>query len=109
MHELSIAQSIIDACAERAGGQRVLCVTLEIGCLAGIAVDALEFCYPLCADGTPLQDSRLEIVSMPAWAHCRVCGTELQPTQFLAACTCGSVELDYRGGDELRIRSMEVI
>ena len=45
MHELSITQSIVDACAERAGSARVLRVTVEIGRLSGVLPDAVRFCY----------------------------------------------------------------
>jgi len=62
MHELSVTQSIIEICAERAEGAKVTRVTLEIGTLAAIMPDAVRFCFELCADGTALQGATLEII-----------------------------------------------
>lgn len=109
MHELSIMQSIVAACTERAGGAQVIRVRIEVGRLAGVVPEALRFCYDLCADGTPLEDSALEIVEMPAHACCRDCGASSSPADYLSPCPCGSFNLEYNGGDELRIRHMEVM
>ena len=65
MHELSVTQSIVEICAEHAGGARVTRVTLEVGAEAAIVPDALQFCFELCAQDTALQGAQLEIVEVP--------------------------------------------
>ncbi len=70
MHELSIATAIVDACAERAGGARVLRVRLEIGQLAAVMPDALRFCFDVCAQGTPLEGAELDIIEIPGRGAC---------------------------------------
>ena len=56
MHELSIAQSLIDvACeaAEREGANRVTRLTARIGVLSGVVKECLLFSFGLAAEGTP--------------------------------------------------------
>lgn len=110
MHELSVAQGIVEACSERAGGARVLAVTLEVGALTCVLPESLQFCYDVVAAGTALEGSRLEIVRIPARSRCRACAAEVLMQDVLATCrACGSTELDApSGGEGLRIRSIEV-
>ena len=53
MHELGIAQEIVEQVSARAQGARVLRVVLEIGKLAAILPDALRFCFDLAARRHP--------------------------------------------------------
>lgn len=109
MHELAVTQSIVEACSERAGGARVLRVTLEIGTLACIMPDSLRFCYEVAVEGTPLAGSELEIIRIPARSRCRDCGLDREMQDMFCRCACGSADLERpRGGDELRIVSMEI-
>jgi hydrogenase nickel incorporation protein HypA/HybF len=108
MHELGITQAIVDECATRASGAHVITVTVEVGRLAGVVPDAMRFCYDLCAEGTALEGSTLEIVELPGRMRCRACAAELDVDDLLAVCACGSVSLQLIGGDELRILHMEV-
>jgi hydrogenase nickel incorporation protein HypA/HybF len=61
MHELSIANSIVEICAGRAGDARVTRVRLEIGQLAAVMPDAVRFCFDVCAKDTVLEGAALEI------------------------------------------------
>lgn len=109
MHELAVTESIVDACCERAAGARVLRVTLEIGTLSCVMPEALRFCFQAAVPGTPLEDAELEIARMPGRSRCRTCGSEVTMMDLLTTCGCGSVDLERpRGGEELKIRSMEI-
>lgn len=109
MHELSVTQSIVECCCERAGGARVLRVILEIGTLSCVMPDALRFCYDVAVEGTPLEGSELKIVRIPARSRCKDCGKELEMNDMLSICACGSANLERpQGGDQLRIKSMEI-
>ena len=109
MHELSVAQSIVDACSERAAGARVLRVTLEVGTLSCVMPEALRSCYDVAAQATPLAGSELEIICVPAHSRCGDCGAEVEVYDLLRGCACGSLNLQRpQGGDVLRIRSMEI-
>ena len=55
MHELSIANSLVESVAEaaqQAGAARVVAVHLRLGALSGVERDALEFCYDIASRGT---------------------------------------------------------
>lgn len=109
MHEMAITQSVIEACSAEAGGERVIRVVLEIGCLCALLPDAVRFCYDVCAQGTPLEGSALEILTIPGRARCQDCGSDLELHDCLALCPCGSANLACTGGDELRIKEMEML
>ena len=108
MHELALIEGVVDHVVERIDA-RVTRVCLEIGELAGVAVDALRFCFGVCTEATTLAGAELEIVRVPARARCETCGSE-QPTRSLAApCACGSFARVLVTGDELRLTHVEVI
>jgi hydrogenase nickel incorporation protein HypA/HybF len=65
MHELSIAEAIVDIAAESSGGGRVLRVVVEVGKLAAVLPDALRFSFEVVAAGTPVEGAALEIVEKP--------------------------------------------
>jgi hydrogenase nickel incorporation protein HypA/HybF len=109
MHELSITQSIVSICSERAAGARVGRVTLEIGRLTCVMPDALRFCYDICTEGTALEGSELEILQIPGRARCRDCREELDLNDLLTPCSCGSYDLERLAGEDLRIKEMEVL
>lgn len=109
MHELAVTHGIVDACSERAGGARVLRVTVAVGALSCVMPDALDFCFDVAAAGTPLEGASLEIVRIPAHSRCRDCGAEVELDDILGQCACGSGNLEPpSGGDELKIKSMEI-
>jgi hydrogenase nickel incorporation protein HypA/HybF len=108
MHELSITQQIVETCCEVAGGTPVASVTVEIGCLCAVLPSAVSFCYEVCTEGTPLEGSVLQIVSVPARGRCRECKAESMFLDFRSLCRCGSADLEFTGGDELRIKEMEL-
>ena len=62
MHELSITRNVVAIVSERAEGQRVTRVRLEIGRLTAVVPDSIRFCFDICAQGTPLAGAELEIV-----------------------------------------------
>ena len=112
MHELSITQSVVAICAERAARQgahtRVRQVTLEVGLLAAVMPEAMRFCFDACASGTALEGAELEIVEIPGRARCLACASEMAVTGLLDTCACGSAQLFLISGEELRVKQMEV-
>jgi hydrogenase nickel incorporation protein HypA/HybF len=109
MHELSLVRDLVDLIAERFTGRRVTRVILEIGKLAAVVPDALQFCFELCIAGTPAEGARLEILELPGRARCRGCGTELAVGGYFETCSCGSGDLELLAGTELRLKAVEVI
>ena len=108
MHELSIANAIVEACAERASGSRVIRVRLEIGALAAVMEDAVRFCFDECAKDTVVEGARLEVVEIAGRAECGACGAGVAMASLIGSCTCGSIDLRIVAGQELRVKDMEV-
>ena len=108
MHELSIACCIVDLVAEAALGRRVERVTIEIGKLSGVVPDAVAFCFPEVARGTPAEAARLEILEIEGRACCEACRSEFPLPDLLAACPCGSIRFHPVAGEELNLKSIEL-
>ncbi|GAB3874358.1 hydrogenase maturation nickel metallochaperone HypA [Kibdelosporangium lantanae] len=99
MHELSVAQSIVDDVVDRLGDTRVTKVTMEIGRLSGIVVPAIEFCFDLATEGTPLAGAELVVHPIPGRAHCRPCGTGFRTSDPILLCpTCASSDVEVLTG-----------
>jgi hydrogenase nickel incorporation protein HypA/HybF len=108
VHELAIAQSVIDTVSDRLPGTTVTVVSLEVGALSGVVADSLRFCFDLATEGTGLAGARLEITEPAARCHCRACQSEFSPDGPLPLCPCGSADVTVLAGEELRITSVRV-
>jgi hydrogenase nickel incorporation protein HypA/HybF len=112
LHELGITQSIVEIALRTAAGQqaqKIHSVTLEVGSLAGVVADALEFCYEACTKDSLLEGSTLIVEEIQAKARCRDCAAEYPLADLLACCpVCDSVASDLVCGEELRIKEMEI-
>ena len=64
MHEAKLCLSLLEL-AERAlraeGAQRIHALCIQVGTLSGVAPEALEAAFPICAQGTPAQGATLRI------------------------------------------------
>ena len=113
MHEMSIAEGVIQVLEDQAREQqfsRVKTLWLEIGPLAMIEVEALRFCFDAVSRQTLAEGAKLEIIETPGLAWCMSCSQTVPVTQRYDACPlCGSYQLQVTSGDELRIKELEVI
>ncbi|MCE9562862.1 MAG: hydrogenase maturation nickel metallochaperone HypA [Planctomycetes bacterium] len=114
MHELSIARNVVEIATEAlrdAGGGTVSVVRVRVGVLAGVAPEALTFCYEIAIRGTPLEGSQLLVEVAPVVLHCPTCDRDAQPPDIchLECPVCGTATADVRGGRELEVESIEVI
>jgi hydrogenase nickel incorporation protein HypA/HybF len=109
MHELSITRNVVAIVSERAAGQRVTRVRLEIGRLSAIMPDAIRFCFDLCAKDTLVAGAALEIDEIPGRGHCDDCDAEAVLIVPVGRCpACGSRGLKLIAGQEMMIKEMEV-
>jgi hydrogenase nickel incorporation protein HypA/HybF len=108
VHELGLAQEILEIVAQRAQARKVRRVVLEIGKLSCVLPDAIRFCFDLCAAGTIAEGAELEIIQPPGRGRCRQCGVEFALHAVLAHCVCGSGDVEWLSGEELRIKTMEI-
>ena len=54
-------EGLVEAAIDHARGARIVGVHLEIGRRSGVAVDAIRFCFEVCAAGTVLAGATLAI------------------------------------------------
>ena len=109
MHELGITRNIVAIVSDRAQGQKVLRVTLEVGRLSGMFAEAIRFCFDICSKGTPLEGATLQIIEVEGRGLCAACGAEPVMTMPLGRCpVCREPSLRIVAGTELKIREMEV-
>ncbi len=112
MHEMAICESIREAIEEQAlksAFTSVKRVTLEIGPLSGVEVEALRFGFDVAMRGSVAEEARLEIFEPTAAAWCLPCAQTVPIAARYDPCPrCGSHQLQVTAGEELRIMEMEV-
>ena len=112
MHELAIAQSIVEAVEAKASeckATHVKTVRLKIGEASGVVTDSLTFCFEMLTSMEPtLAGAKLLIDSMPHRAFCYHCDREFSVTNFVAQCpTCKEWSNEIVSGTELQMLEME--
>ena len=112
MHELSIAQSIVEQAeqiAQREQMGRVIRITVTVGALSGVDGEALTFAFPFASENTMAGGAELIVESIPARVRCGVCSKETCPDPPFFLCgACGSDKLQFVSGRELHIKSVEL-
>jgi hydrogenase nickel incorporation protein HypA/HybF len=112
MHELSIAQSLVDVSCEeakRVGARRVQRVYCRVGVLRQIEPDILRDAFGIVGEGTLCDGAELNVQVAPLVAHCAVCDRQFVIGDDDWICPhCGNVGGLCNGGDELEITSLDV-
>ena len=113
MHEMSIAQSIVEMLEERAQehhARHVKNVRLCIGEANGVVFDSLTYCFSMLASLNPsLTGAELIIDTKPHRAYCRTCEQEFAVRDFVALCPhCQRWSTDIVSGTEFQVVEMEI-
>jgi hydrogenase nickel incorporation protein HypA/HybF len=112
MHELSLAESLIDLVEEESrklAGAKVRTVRLEIGALAVVEPDAMRFCFDVVARGTTAEGASLDIVTVAGRGHCLDCGHDIDVFERPALCPdCGAAHVEVTSGTSMRLKELEV-
>ncbi len=111
MHELGIATEIVAAAvseAERHGAARVTAVTVRVGVLRGIVADSLRMYFDLAVKGTLAEGAALEIEDDPVLVACGECGETPASGLTLSCPACGREGVTVKGGDSLRLTSIDI-
>ncbi len=111
MHELSIAQSLVETIRETAAahsGGRVRRVGIRVGELSGVQPDALQFSFDIIIRGTDLEGAALDIERMGLQQHCDACDKDYPVVEFTLVCPdCGAATRTV-SGDELQMTYVEL-
>lgn len=112
MHELSIARSIVELAEDQARRHHASVVEeleLEVGALAGVEVETLDFALESAVKGTLLEQARIVRRAVSGEGCCGECQTVFPMDVLLTPCPCcGSWWIEIRRGKELRIKSIVV-
>jgi len=112
MHELGIAQSVLEAVSAEAArhpGSRPVKVAMRIGELAAVDPEALRFAFEALTLDTELEGLELEIETCPRRHRCLDCSTEFLVKDFDFACTrCASTRSQCISGDQLELAFLEL-
>lgn len=111
MHELSIAQSLLESVRAQAGahpGARVTKVGIRVGELSGVEPDALQFSFEVIVRETEFRDAVLDIERVPLRQHCEACGRDAAVVEFTLVCPDCGASTRAVAGDELQMTYLEL-
>jgi hydrogenase nickel incorporation protein HypA/HybF len=112
VHELSIAQSLLEIVEEEArpySGARVTWIKLRIGQLSAVVPDALRFAFEAITRGGIAEGAVLEIEEVPLRIRCHQCDKGFTVEDpFMVCPQCEGNDVEMVSGRELEIRSMEI-
>lgn len=108
MHELGLCEAIVGAVEKRAGEREVARVRVQVGRLHHVHPEAFEQSFAIAAMGGVAGGARAELVLLPVRSRCGACGATAEGDEIPLACaTCGSVDIELTGGNELLLESIE--
>ena len=112
MHELSIVMGILKIAeneTKKAGASKVDLIELEIGTLAGIELNALDFAWSRAISNTVLETAEKKIDVIEAKAQCMDCDHIFTLQQVYDPCPkCQNYLKGILQGKELRVKALEV-
>ena len=109
MHELSIADALLEIALRHADGRRIESVEVKVGHLRQVVPDALMFAFALVAEGTEAEGAELLLEEVPAAGVCRACGAETELEGFPFACACGGLDVEIVRGEELLVDAVTMM
>lgn len=119
MHELSMAQGIINAVLETAeenNATEVNEITIEVGRLAMINPEQLEFILGVLVDNTILEDAKINFEEIPAEINCFDCQFHgdaiLDDSDHYAPLVkcpkCDSLSVEVLNGKDIIVKNMVI-
>jgi hydrogenase nickel incorporation protein HypA/HybF len=112
MHELSVAQNIIDIVRENVPVPdygKVNKILLEVGEFSGIVADSLNYCFDIIKSDTEFAGSGLEIKKIPFVLYCSLCKNESSNTAGIRICgKCGGSDTRIISGTDMKITEVQL-
>jgi hydrogenase nickel incorporation protein HypA/HybF len=105
MHELSIAEAILDLAGRNVpAGATLRSVRVSAGPMRGIDPRCMELAW----QGLGRAEVALNLSVRPWRMKCGDCGRQWEQAELAERCDCGSPQVRPIGGDELQLLSIEV-
>ncbi len=112
MHEMSIAMNIIElaekaACDEHA--KTITRIEIEVGELAGVMLDSLEFSLSVATQRTMAESAEIKIQFIKGSARCKNCNHTFHLEQLWAVCPeCDNITFEILAGRELKVNTIDI-
>lgn len=112
MHEMALMGGLLRILEDQARTRRfsrVKTVWLEIGALSSVEPEAIRWCFEVARRETLADGAALVIEQPPGRALCLDCAREVAISRRGDPCPdCGGFRLHVTGGQEMRVRELEV-
>ncbi len=112
MHELSLAQNIVDSIKESVDVEKlplVRGVKMEVGAASGVVSDSLVFAFNSIVKNSPLSSAYMVAEVIPLIVHCGDCQIDtINETGFMVCGNCGSGNVSIVSGTELVLKQIEL-
>ena len=112
MHEMSIAQSVLDIAfgeMERHASLGIKKIKISIGEFSGVVREALEFAFEVLKRDTPAANAAIDIEVLPMTAECDKCGTvHCQISDLNLFCPACGRTLVITGGRDMTVDYLDL-
>lgn len=110
MHELGILNALVhtvEGIVHDEGMTEVEKIVIEVGELSGIVPRYIEQCYPAAVYKTFMEETKLELVTIPGIVKCRGCGRVFNAAANDLLCPgCGGRSLEILEGNDMIVREI---
>lgn len=110
MHELGIVYeviNIVDRFSVENNITKVDKIVLEVGRLSQAVPRFIRECYPAAVNGTKYEETKLEIIELPANAKCKECNEIYDVIEYRKICPkCNGEEYKLISGQEFNIKEV---
>jgi hydrogenase nickel incorporation protein HypA/HybF len=112
MHEMSIAESLVELIEEEGRAQgfsRVKQIRVKVGALGHVEPAALLFCFDAVSHGTVAEGARLELETVAGEGWCPLCRRTVAIAERYGLCpACRQSHVRLTAGEEFRLTELEV-
>lgn len=112
MHELSIAQEIVDIIKQSVPVNQwnlIKSANLQLGVFSNILADSLSFCFEASIKNTELEQTKLIIEVIPLTIHCENCFSDTIVEDFIFYCPkCFNPNITILTGQEMQLTAIEL-
>lgn len=112
MHEIGIVRSMCKTVLDYAAEQNVheiIEIVCEVGELSLVIPEYVEKLYPVVAEGTMLENTKLILEPIPGLAECDDCDEIFNVVENKGYCpNCGSFDKTVLSGAEFKIKEIHV-
>ena len=112
MHEVGLAQSVIDIVEKTArdnGATKVTAVTLSVGEIANVDMESFMQAIRIGMRGTVMDAAHIQVTRPEGTGWCMACGKTVPVHRIGVACpVCGTHQVTVTGGTDIRVADIEI-